>query len=323
MTWPPAAEHGPFLVTGGSGFVGANLVRRLLDLGAQVHVVLRDPGRAWRLADVLERLTVHEASLVDGEGIARAVEAARPGVVYHLAAYGAYEHQADPTLILQTNILGTRQLIAACQRTGVGLLVSTGSSSEYGFKSAPMRESDVLEPNSFYAVAKAAQTHLCRLASARGELATVTLRLFSIYGPWEEPTRLMPTILRRARAGEPLEMTSPETARDFVYVDDVVRLMLDVPRLREQSGGVFNAGSGIQTRLKEVVEIVLDVTGRRLAVGWGEFKARQWDTNCWVADPNLARERLGWEARTTVRAGLEQMAEWMQSVGDHYGPRTE
>jgi nucleoside-diphosphate-sugar epimerase len=314
------AELGPVLVTGAAGFVGANLVRALLERGAEVHVILRAGASAWRLVDVQDRLRRHEGDLLEADFVDAAVAAARPALVYHLAAHGAYERQAQPRRILDTNIVGTLNLIEACERHGVSLLVGTGSSSEYGFKSRPMCEDDVLEPASYYAVGKAAQTHLCRLAAQRGRLRTVVLRLFSVYGPWEDPARLVPTIIRRARAGLPLDMTAPDIVRDFIYVDDVLEAMLDVPALQQVSGDVVNRATGVQTRLDEFVALVRELLASRSEVRWGGTRPRGWDTTCWVGDPARARARLGWSARRSLREGLGRMAEWMQRVGDDYGP---
>ena len=184
-------------------------------------------------------------------------------------------------------------------------------SSEYGWKRQPMRETDRPEPNSLYAAAKAAQTHLATLMGRRGPAAIVTLRLFSVYGPWEEPSRLMPTLLRRARAGLPLEMAAPETAHDFVYVDDVLDAMTAAERLRGQGGEVFNLGTGVQSTLRDVVDAVQAVVGSRSKVRWGAMPGRRWDTDRWQADATKARETLGWSARHTLRQGVARMAEWM------------
>jgi dolichol-phosphate mannosyltransferase len=120
-----------------------------------------------------------------------------------------------------------------------------------------MKETDALEPNSVYAVGKAAMTHLCRLlGSSPSPTAIATLRLFSVYGPWEEPTRLFPTLLRRTRAGQTLEMAAPETARDYVYVDDVLDAFLCLDALSALHGDVINIGTGTQTSLAEVVKVV-------------------------------------------------------------------
>jgi nucleoside-diphosphate-sugar epimerase len=184
-----------------------------------------------------------------------------------------------------------------------------------------MRETDRLEPNSFYAVAKAAQTHLCTLLARRSEMATVVLRLFSVYGPWEEPTRLIPTVIRRARAGLPLEMVAPDVARDFVYVEDVINALLDFPRLARLRGEVLNLGTGTQTTLREVVDAVTKLLGSRSPVRWGAMAARQWDSAHWSADPSKAARLLGWAPAHSLRQGLRKTAEWMRALGDEYGPR--
>jgi nucleoside-diphosphate-sugar epimerase len=302
---------GPIVITGGSGFVGANVVRTLLDRGCEVHALLRHEARLWRLEDVLGRVEVHEADVADEKQVRQAISRIRPRGVLHLATEGAYESQADPQRIFQTNLLGTLHLLQAAEESGTGLFVNVGSSSEYGFKSEAMCESDRVEPNSYYAVAKAAQTHLTALVSRRSDVPAVSLRLFSLYGPWEEPSRLIPTLIRRARAGEPLDMADPEIARDFVYVDDAVELMTDFECLARHRGDVFNVGSGVQTTLTGVVDAVQAALGDRSEVRWNAFEKRRWDTQTWVADPRHAAESLGWRARTSFADGIVKTAAWM------------
>jgi nucleoside-diphosphate-sugar epimerase len=318
----PSGSPTSVLVTGASGFVGACAVRRLLAAGHDVHVVLRANARLWRLNSLLghERLTLAHADLTDGASTRNAVAAARPAVVLHLATEGAYEHQDDARRILATNVVGTHNLLDASAETGVRLFVNAGSSSEYGYKDHPMREDEVLVPNSHYAVAKAAQTHLVTLASRTHGLAAVTFRLFSVYGPWEEPARLLPTMIRRARAGLPLVMTAPETARDFVHIDDVLDALLAFERLKDTRGEVFNLGTGVQTTLRDVVAAVQAVVGSASDVRWSAMPARRWDTTAWCADPTRAQEVLGWRARLDLVEGVRRTAAWMKEVGDDYGP---
>lgn len=314
------ASEGPILVTGAAGFVGAAAVHELLARGAEVHAVVRPGSRPWRLARVAGRVPLHAADLTEPDAVRRVVAAVRPSVVLHLAAHGAYELQSGSSRILTTNVLGTLHLLEAAAECGVELVVNAGSSSEYGYKSEPMREADRLDPNSVYAVAKAAQTHLCGLYARRApSMAVVTLRLFSVYGPWEEPTRLIPTVIRRARAGLPLEMVAPEIARDFVFVDDVLRALLDFDRLRPGTGEVINLGSGVEMTLREVVAAVQDLFGHRSRVVWGGMPARHWDATRWVADRSRAERVLGWRPIVGFREGLARMAEWMAMTRGDYG----
>jgi dolichol-phosphate mannosyltransferase len=214
---------------------------------------------------------------------------------------------------------GTYNLLEAAAEVGGAAFVNSGSSSEYGFRSEPMCETDRLEPNSFYAVAKAAQTYLCSLLSKKGSMGGVVFRLFSVYGPWEEPARLIPTLIRRARADLPLEMVAPDIARDFVYVEDVVDALLDLPAAARLRGEVVNLGTGVETNLREVVEAVTGLLRSRSEVRWGGMKPRHWDSTRWAADPTKAAQLLGWQPRHTLLQGLTKMADWMQSTGGDYG----
>lgn len=314
-----APPIGKVVITGASGFIGNCVARQLLANGHEVHLLLRPGANLWRLNGILDQCHVHDADIVDGETVRRVVSQIQPEAILHLAAYGAYEWQSEASTILQTNVLGTCHLLEAATAAGATLFVNTGSSSEYGYRSEPMRESDRLQPNSVYAVAKAAQSHLCSLHAQNAGMSVVTFRLFSVYGPWEEPSRLVPTLIRRARAGLRLTMVAPETARDFIYVDDVVNALLQFSTLRGMSGQIFNLGTGVQSTLRDVVSVIQEVVGSKSEVCWGAMKARKWDTTQWRADPAKARDVLGFTPQVSLREGIAKMAAWMTQVGDNYG----
>jgi nucleoside-diphosphate-sugar epimerase len=302
-----------FLVDGAGGFIGGSLVRRLLEGGGEVTVLLREETDLWRLRDVLPRLRVVRGDVADPEVAPRAVSLAAPEVVFHLAAHGGTESQRDYARILRTNLMGTWSMLEACAGSTCRLFIHAGSSSEYGFKKEPMRETDRLQPNSIYAVGKAAATHLCSFMAGTSSFAIVTCRLFSVYGPWEQPTRLVPTILRRCLENRPLEMVSRTTARDFVFVGDILDAFLRFEGLASLSGEVLNLGTGRQTTMEEFVAIALELTGSRSEVHWGAMPSRVWDSSQWVADCDKARRTLGWKASHSLRDGLARTLDWMKS----------
>jgi dolichol-phosphate mannosyltransferase len=126
----------------------------------------------------------------------------------------------------------------------------------------------------------------------------------------------MPTILRRARAGLPLEMVHPDVARDFVFVDDVVDALLDWNAISRLNGEIINLGTGKESTLVEVVAVVQELTGSRSEVRWGAMAARHWDTHRWSADPTRAAQLLGWTPKHDLRQGLAKMLAWMETY-DH------
>ena len=301
-----------FLVTGGGGFVGSCLVRRILDLDAEVTLLLKQETDLWRLKDVLPRVRVVTGDVTDADAVRRAVVEARPDAVFHLAAHGGSESQQEGERILRANILGTLTLLSACVPSSSRLFVHAGSSSEYGFKTEPMRETDPLDPNSIYAVGKAAATHLCRLFSARSSMAIVTLRLFSAYGPWEHPTRLVPTTLTRCLRHQPLEMVSKRTARDFIFIEDVLNAFLQFDRLAGITGEVINLATGVQSTMEDFVRVAVEVTGSRSEIRWEAMPARRWDTSTWVGSAEKAQRLLSWRAAVDLREGLRRTLEWMK-----------
>ena len=302
-------SHERFFLTGGTGFVGACLARRLVEAGAEVHLLVRESADRGRLKGVDGKLTFHVGDLTGAE-LESIVKAVQPTVIYHLAVHGTYPFQTDADETIRTNVFGTWNLLKACASIDYKVFVNAGSSSEYGSKPHAMRETDVLEPNSYYAVAKSAQTLVCRHTARIEQRPINTFRLFSVYGPYEEPTRLAPTVVRHCLEGRALEMVSPGTARDFVYVDDVVDAFLRIEKLGSLCGEVLNIGTGLQSTVKDIVEAAVAVAGKAPPIRWGAMDARPWDTETWVADCTQTRRLLEWTATTQLPEGIAKTAAW-------------
>lgn len=301
------------LVTGAGGFVGANLVRSLLADGHEVTAWLRPGGVEWRLEDVAGDVTIDFVDLLDGAAIDAGVTRAKPDWVFHLAAHGAYSWQRDSERIMQTNLVSTVRLLAACERDGFEAFVHAGSSSEYGFQDHAPGEHELASPNSDYAVMKAAATMHGRFVAQRDDLHIVTLRLYSVYGPWEEPGRLMPTLVARGLEGKLPPLVSPDTPRDFVSARDVDRaFMMAAQRTDLPRGTVLNVGSGRQTTLREVVEVARAEFDLAVEPAWGTEPQRDWDAAVWVSDPSRARDLLGWQATDDLQTGFKALAAWLR-----------
>lgn len=301
------------LITGGGGFVGANLARRLVRNGDDVHLLIRGAHDAWRIEAIQPEISLHAADLEDAPAVMHAVERIRPDWVFHLAAHGAYSWQTKLHRIVSTNVVGTANLVEACLRTGFEVFVNTGSSSEYGLKDHPPAEEEALEPNSYYAVAKASATFLCRYTARSRNVRMPTLRLYSVYGPYEEPNRLVPSLIIHGLRGELPPLTDPNTVRDFVYVDDVVdAYLLAATRRGDDPGAIYNVGSGIQTPLRAIVELARRALGIAVEPLWASMPERAWDASAWVADTRKISGELGWRPVHTIGEGFRRTVDWLR-----------
>ena len=294
--------------------MGANLARRLLADGHEVHCLVQRGYTRWRLDEIRRDVHVHETVLGDEPTLTRLFRRVRPEWIFHLAAHGAYSWQTDVDRIVQTNLLGTIALVQAGLRAGFEAFVNTGSSSEYGFKDHAPAEDEWVDPNSHYAVTKASATMFCRYTAISRGVLMPTLRLYSVYGPYEDPMRLMPTVVLRGLDGALPPLTRPETARDYVHVDDVCEAyVLAATRRSQPAGAVYNVGSGVQTTLREVVDVARREFGIAAEPVWGGMADRSWDTSVWVADPRRAADALGWRAALGLEAGFRRLADWFRT----------
>lgn len=300
------------LITGGSGFVGANLARRAAAEGHDVHLLLRAAHDTWRVRDLPPGVVRHEADVMDRSAVQAAVAAIRPQWAFHLAAYGAYAHQRELDCMMATNFWGCVHLLDACRDAGVEAFVNAGSSSEYGYTDRAARETDRLQPNSHYALSKAAATHYCQLSARTAGVNAVTVRLYSVYGPFEAPGRLIPTLLVHGRRGQLPPLVMPHTARDFVYIDDAVDALLHVAASPAVvPGSVYNVCTGVQTRIADIVDSVRRLLDVSAEPTWGSLPQRPWDTDVWVGSPATLEAELGWRARTALVDGLQKTIDWL------------
>ena len=301
------------ILTGGTGFVGANLARRLLRDGHEVHLLVRPNYQPWRIEEVRSDVRLHELHLHEAEAVARVVGQIRPDWVFHLAVHGAYSWQTDWEQMVRTNIQDTMSMVIACLNTGCEAFVNTGSSSEYGFKDHAPAESEPLEPNSHYAVTKAAATMFCRQTAQSRRVHLPTLRLYSVFGPYEDPGRLLPTLIMYGLKGELPPLVNPDVARDFVYVDDVVEAYLLAANVRTPEWGpIYNLGTGVQTTLRDAVEVARQTMRIAPEPVWNTMPNRTWDANVWVSDNRKIRAQLGWQPRSTFAEGFRLMVNWFR-----------
>jgi len=303
------------MVTGAAGFLGANMVRKLLDEGAEVHALVKPGNDLWRLHQLASQIHLAECNLLDFDSIELYVSRVRPEIVYNFAFPGGYP--SDPVEqvdMLALGLLGTYTLLDAVRRNNVERFIHIGSSTEYGTSSLPHSEDDRLEPGTLRGVSKAASSLLCQQYAREHQVNAVILRLFSVYGPWEQSKRLVPTTCRALIQGFPLKLTPPELMHDWIYVEDVIDACLMAAKHDLPCGDIINVGSGEQHSNEDVVQILCEVAQRDIAFEQGTYDPRAFDTNHWVADICHANQAMGWQPRFSLRAGLSATFQFWENI---------
>lgn len=306
---------GPILVLGASGFVGANLLQTLMSVRADVYgTASRKP--AWRLEAVPDE-NVLVVDLLIESNVDSMLSRIKPRTVFNCVAFGAYSFETDSQLVYETNFSFLTRLLPRLQAVNVSSYVHAGSSSEYGDNCSGPGEDACLLPNSHYSVSKIAASALVSYYGRHLKLPCANLRLYSVYGPLEDSSRLIPAVVRSGLSGTLPEFVRAEISRDYVYVDDVSRaFVLAATRLRESDYGVaLNIGSGRCTSMQKMAEVAQQVFGVTEEPRF-TMANRQWDTADWYAQPASAEEKIGWRATVDLETGLRLMGNWMKALPD-------
>jgi nucleoside-diphosphate-sugar epimerase len=316
-----------YLVTGGAGFIGSNIVETLLRKGEKVRI-LDDfsTGKRGNLSfDVKTAVEVIEGDIRDLETCRRAVKNVR--YVLHHAALGSVPRSVeDPLTTHEINVQGTLNMLLASRDGGVHRFVYASSSSVYGDQDgegvvagdpeavSPKTERMKPDPLSPYAASKLAGELYCRLFCSLYGLGTVSLRYFNVFGKRQDPeseyAAVIPRFIQALLMGTPPVIYGDgKQSRDFTHVDDVVRANLMVfSAPGECLGGVFNIACGRRYSLLELLGELQAHVGKRVEPTFSD--ARKGDIRHSMADVSLARTMLGFEPETSFRRGLEKTVQW-------------
>ncbi len=292
--------------------VGANLGRALLCSGNDVHAIIRAGSSRWRIADMADDFVLHVADLRDGDTVRKAVAEAKPEILFHLATTRGSASPDERLATMRTNVEGLQNLIEATAPLEYEAFVIAGSSLVYGKRDYPLSENAPLGPSGFYAATRAAGVILAQQFGRSSGKPLSILRLFSVYGPWEAESRLIPTAILAALDDRPLRLTAPGFRRDLVFVDDVVDAFSRAATATSlEPGELINIGTGAQTANEETVGIIERACGKKIRLSPEEYPPRETDTDNWVADPSRATASLGWKARHSVEEGIARTVDWM------------
>ena len=306
-----------FLVTGGSGFIGSHLCRKLLGEGHGVRVLDNlSSGKRANLSDVAGDIDFHEADLRDEDAVQRAVKGVEY-ILHHAAVASVQTSVAEPLKEQQINSVGTLNLLEAARQAGVRRVVFAASAAAYGNDPrVPKREDMRPTPESPYAISKLAGEYYCGVYDRLYGLETVCLRYFNVYGPRQDPASPYSGVIsifakRMLNGLLPLVHGDGLQTRDFVSVYDVVAANMLAHQVESARGQVYNIGSGRRSSLMDLLTALNAVLSSDIQAEFVE--ARAGDVRDSLADISKAQSELGYRPSMDLQRGLREVIEWMRA----------
>lgn len=315
------------LVIGGAGFIGSHVVKELLKEPVR-KVVIYDNFTRGKMENIRESLEDERCSIFPYGGDIRDIDildSAMQGVdyVFHLAAMWLLHCKDFPRTAFEVNIAGTFNVLEACVKNKVKKLIFSSSASVYGDAvETPMKEDHPFNNRNFYGATKISGEAMCTAFHDRYGLSVIGLRYANVYGPHQDQkavyTGVIPIILNRIDTGEPITINGDGSqAYDFIYVEDAARA--NVCALKSDTPfGFYNVGTGVQTSIKELVELIMRITGARNEITYRPYSpddARQLVTNR-VLSPEKAEREIGFRYKYSLEEGLKKLIKWRKSINE-------
>lgn len=312
------------LVTGAGGFIGSHLCERLLELGADVRALVEYSSLgSWGWLDesqARDDLDVVPADVRDRDSTVAAVAGSE--IVFHLAALIAipWSYEA-PAAYVETNVVGTLNVLRAAQAASVDHFVHTSTSEVYGTAQyVPIDESHPLQAQSPYAASKIGADKIAESFHLSFGLPVATLRPFNTYGPRQSARAVVPTIITQLLGGETVALGNLAPTRDFTFVTDTVDAFVRAGETPSAVGRVLNVGSGMEVSIGALAERIGVLLGRRPSLHHDEGRVRPAasEVERLCADASEARRLLEWEPHTTLEDGLAATAAWIAENLERY-----
>lgn len=306
------------LVTGGAGFIGSHICRRLLSEGHAVTLIddfndYYDPAiKRANVAAMGGAVKVVEGDIRDRDQVRSLFAAGKFDAVIHIAARaGVRPSVKDPQLYIDTNITGTHHLLEASRQNGVGRFLFASSSSVYGLaKTVPFSE-DLALPQTLspYAATKLAGEHLCGNYSHLFGLRVVCLRFFTVYGPGQRPDLAIHKFTDAIHKGLPIpQYGDGSTRRDYTYIDDIVQGVMGALQYNGARFDIFNLGENQTITLTELIQEIEKALGKRALIE--RLPEQQGDMPLTSADITKARALLGYNPQTKIAEGIPKFVSW-------------
>ena len=313
-------ETKKIIITGANGFIGSNLARQFLKNGYDVHIIVRRSSDLWRIEEIMSEVNVFyvtRSSKVEFSDIFLLV---KPDFLINAIGADQKKNIKDEASTWLGNIDSLINITSALKNWPSTFLIQLGSSFEYGrstLKNNPLNEESACEPVSEYGITKLLATEYLKYLWTNRILRSACVRLFNVYGQYEDPERLIPDIVLKTLNGSKVVLKNPKVFRDFIHITDAVEAVkLIVARedhINDNKFKVLNVGSGKAHTVEEVANYIRDITGSILPIEVSPSDIRPENSFPGpIADIGKARSELGWKPRLTLEEGLKITINWFR-----------
>ena len=324
MNWNKKAV----LVTGAGGFIGSHLTERIVELGANVQAFVRYNSRNdWGLLELLpketqDRIEVITGDLKDADAVRHAVE--EVDIIFHLGSLIAIPYSyIHPRETIETNIVGTLNVLIAARENSIEKLIHTSTSEVYGTAQyVPIDEDHPLQGQSPYSASKIGADKIAESFYCAFDLPVAIIRPFNTYGPRQSARAVIPTIITQALTKEKIFLGSLHPTRDYTHVKDVVEGFIKVAESSKSVGEVINIGSNFEILIGDLAEKNISLIGKNAEIITDTSRVRPQDSEVerlWCNNTK-AKRLLGWEPKTSLDDGLKKTIDWISDNINLYKP---
>jgi dTDP-glucose 4,6-dehydratase len=316
------------LVTGAGGFIGSHLVERLVKIGGAVRCFVRYNSRSeWGFIDILptqirERIEVIPGDLKDADSARHAVEDV--DVIFHLGALVSIPYSyIHPRETIETNMIGTLNILTAAKDANVEKIVHASTSEVYGTaRYVPMDENHPLQAQSPYAASKIGADKVAESFYLSYGLPITIFRPFNTYGPRQSARAVIPTIITQALTKQKVFLGNLYPTRDFTYVDDTVNGFVLAAKSPQSVGETINIGSGVEISILELSEKIISLIEKDVKIISDKSRGRppKSEIERLCADTKKAKKILGWRPKISFEEGMKMTIDWISKNLDFYKP---
>lgn len=309
------------LITGVTGFIGANVAIHLAKDYNEIYGLSRNGEYNWRLEDERDKIKLVKSDISSYERTYSAIENIKPDGIIHCSQYGAYPKEKSNRAMFETNNTGLFNILDICTKFNVNWLINCGTSFEYDGSEESIKETSISNPHSYYGIFKATETRMLDLYSKMIGTKLMTLRIFQAYGPFEEKGRLVPYLLYNLINNLDVHLNNPYLERDFTYIEDIKMAFSNSIKAMDnlERHEVINVGSGAYTSILDFANAGKNVinSSSRIILDNHQTKPEDQITRIF-ADITKAKMILKWNPKFQVSEGIRDFAIWLNSRLDYY-----